>query len=312
MNPYDRMPAARPPIHTQPAPYPGLSAAPSYTRWGLGVYPSGSLPFGAPPSRLRSQEWLRDSAVHLYQQQPLTFVLVHGSWADASFWDGTAASLRRMGHTVHVPEYPGHGADPNRNVTHSMISTAVADYIVAHNLRDIVLAGHSFGGTVIQKAAELVPDRVKRIVFQNAFVLLDGQSLADAFPPEALELFKQLRESSGDNTIMLPFPFFRDVFVNLADLETAKRIYAGVKPEPAGPLFEKLDLKKFYSLTIPKSYVNLLEDNVLPQTDEYSWHPHLSGRLGVFRLIQGHGDHMTTARIHPGVLAKLLVEAGRD
>ncbi|WP_307546301.1 MULTISPECIES: alpha/beta fold hydrolase [unclassified Paenibacillus] len=51
---------------------------------------------------------------HDYRErvQPLTFVLIHGSWTDASFWSGIAAELRKKGHTVYVPEYPGHGADP--------------------------------------------------------------------------------------------------------------------------------------------------------------------------------------------------------
>ncbi|WP_459500560.1 alpha/beta fold hydrolase [Bacillus sp. C1] len=60
-------------------------------------------------------------------QQQLTFVLVHGSWADAHFWDGVAAVLRRRGHAVYMPEYAGHGKDPNKNVTHAMVTKSVGD-----------------------------------------------------------------------------------------------------------------------------------------------------------------------------------------
>lgn len=137
--------------------------------------------------------------------QPLTFVLVHGAWADASFWDGIAAQLRHMGHNVHAPEYPGHGSDLNKNVTHAMQSQAVADYIIQHQLQDIVLVGHSFGGTVVQKTAELVPERIKRLVFWNAFVLNNGESANDELPPAAQQAFDQVRKASGNNTIMLPF-----------------------------------------------------------------------------------------------------------
>lgn len=246
------------------------------------------------------------------RSEPLTFVLVHGSWADAGFWNGTAAAMRQMGHTVYVPEYPGHGGDPNKNVSHAQMSKAVGDYIAAKQLKDIVLVGHSFGGSVIQKAAELVPDRLKRLVFWDAFVLNDGESLADVLPKEAADFFTQLAAASADNTITLPFPYFRDAFVNTADLPTAQYIYRHSPPEPAAPFMEKLDLKRFYALQVPKSYLYLTEDNVLPQFDNTGWHPHFSSRLGQFRLIKGHGDHMTPAYVQPAKLAQLLVQAGRD
>ncbi|WP_371264870.1 alpha/beta fold hydrolase [Paenibacillus sp. BC26] len=246
------------------------------------------------------------------REQPLTFVLVHGSWADASFWNGVAVMLRRMGHRVYTPEYPGHGSDPNKNVTHAMITKAVADFIIANNLRDIVLVGHSFGGSVVQKTAELVPDRIKRLVFMDGFVLGDGQSVVDQFPLPVQQVFEQLRQTSKDDSLVLPFPVFREQFVNLADIKLAQQLYSEAKPEPAKPAFEKLDLKKFYSLTIPRSYLYLTEDNLLPQGEGYGWHPHMSSRLGVFRLIRSHGDHMTYFRTQPGLLAQKLYEASRD
>ncbi|MNB90264.1 Pyrethroid hydrolase [compost metagenome] len=248
----------------------------------------------------------------LPHQQRLTFVLVHGSWADAHFWDGVAAALRSKGHTVYTPEYAGHGKDPNKDVTHAMITKSVVDYITKLNLHDIVLVGHSFGGSVIQKVAEQVPDRIRRLVFWDAFVLKDGESVADELPPQTRQGFEQLRAVSGDDTIMLPFPLFRDLFVNTATLEVAKRMYAGVAPEPAKPLFEKLDLKAFYALTTPRSYVYFYQDNVLPQGEGFGWNPHMSTRLGQFRLIVGDGDHMTDTITRPAMLAQKIYEAGRD
>lgn len=243
----------------------------------------------------------------------LTFVLVHGSWADASFWDGIAYELRKMGHIVYAPEYPGHGTDPNKNVTHAMISQSVANFIIEQNLHNIILVGHSFGGSVIQKVAEIVPDRIRRLVFLDAFVLNDGESLSDELPPPVLAVFQQLAQNSKDNTIMLPFSLYRENFANLASHELALQMYNMISPEPALPLLEKLDLKKFYSLNMPKSYIFLTEDNVLPQyNSEYGWHPHMSSRLGLFRYIQGTGDHMSTAKTHPAMLAQKIYEAGRD
>ncbi|MGY3190517.1 alpha/beta hydrolase [Lysinibacillus sp. TE18511] len=252
-----------------------------------------------------------DERHSLPSQQRLTFVLVHGSWADAQFWDGVAAELRSRGHVVYTPEYVGHGKDPNKKVTHAMITKSVVDFITKWNLRNFVLVGHSFGGTVIQKVAEQVPGRIKRLVFWDAFVLKDGESVAE-FPPQMRQGFEQLRASSTDDTIMLPFPLFRDSFVNTATFEEAKWMYEGVTPEPAKPLFEKLDLKAFYSLSTPKSYVYFYQDNALPQGEGYGWHPNMSRRLGQFRLIVGDGDHFTDTRTRPAMVAQKLYEAGRD
>jgi pimeloyl-ACP methyl ester carboxylesterase len=87
------------------------------------------------------------------------FVLIHGSWADASLWSGIAAELRKKGHTVYVPEYPGHGADPNKAVTHAMMTQSITDYVTSRNLKNIILVGHSFGGSLVQIGAELIPYR---------------------------------------------------------------------------------------------------------------------------------------------------------
>ncbi|MFC4809935.1 alpha/beta fold hydrolase [Paenibacillus sp. GCM10023250] len=240
----------------------------------------------------------------------LNFVLIHGAWGDVSQFNKVADELRKLGHTVHVPEYPGHGELTDKNVTHEQITAAVIDYIKEKELNHIVLLGHSFGGTVVATAAQHIPDRIDRIVFANAFVPLDGQSVSDQLPPPAQEAFKQLADASGNNTIMLPFPLFRDAFVNTASLEEAKAMYSRITPEPAGPLFQKLDLKKFYSLQIPKSYINLTEDSVLPHGD-YAWHPNQSSHLGLFRYIEGDGDHFTTFQTEPKRIAEKFVEAGR-
>lgn len=142
-------------------------------------------------------------------------------------------------------------------------------------------------------------------------MLPDGQSVADQFPAPVQQLFSNLLQASGNNTIMLPFPLFRDVFVNTATLEQAQALYQKAIPEPAGPAYEKLDLKKFYSLDLPKSYLYLTEDTVLPQGAS-GWHPGQSSRLGTFRYIEGRGDHMTTVHTEPAAVAAKIVQAGRE
>jgi len=212
-----------------------------------------------------------------------TFVLVHGSWHDGSAWKAVIDQLEAKGHHAFAPTIAGHGKGVNKNVNHAQCTQSIVDYIVSKDLTDIVLLGHSFGGTIIAKVAEAVSDRIKRLIFFNAFVLSDGESLTDNIPLDSQALFDKLTRESDDNTMMLPFEVWREAFLNDADLDLARSSYAQLSFEPYQPFLDKLDLKQFYSLSIPKSYLYCTEDTALPQS-EWGWHPRMSSRLGAISV----------------------------
>lgn len=241
----------------------------------------------------------------------MNIVLVHGSWHTGELWGPVADSLRAAGHTVHTPTVAGHGQHVPKAVNHAQCSQSIVDYIVNHQLNDIVLLGHSYGGTIISKVVEEIPERVRRLIYWNAFVLHDGESLLDNVPPHYAGLFHQLAAASGDHTVTLPFPIWREAFINDADLKTAQDTYAQLSSEPFQPFVDKLDLKKFWALQTPRSYINCTEDIALPPGPEFGWHPRMSNRLGLYRLVQIAGSHevMFTA---PTRLAHAIIEAGRD
>lgn len=81
-------------------------------------------------------------------------------------------------------------------------------------------------------------------------------------------------------------------------------------PEPYRLFTDKLDLKKFYSLEIPRSYLNCTEDIALPP-GEWGWHPRMFLRLGICRLVQMPGSHEALFT-NPALLAEKIIEAGRD
>jgi len=239
------------------------------------------------------------------------FVLIHGSWHNGSAWDAVIERLASKGHKAVAPTMAGHGKNAQRKgITHVDCTKSITDFIVSNDLRDFVLVGHSFAGTVISKVAEQIPERIRRLVFWNAFVLKDGNCLNDEVPPHYQQLFGELVKQSDDNSVMAPFPIWREAFINDADLELAKSTYALLAPEPYQPFMDKLDLKRFYSLDIPRSYLNCTEDIALPP-GEWGWHPRMSSRLGLYRLVQMPGSHETIFT-NPAGLADKIVEAGRD
>lgn len=132
-----------------------------------------------------------------------TFVLVHGAWHGGWCWERVARLLRRQGHEVFAPTLTGlcetsHLASPAIN-----LDTHIADVvneIMWKELDDIVLVGHSYGGMVVTGVAEQAADRVASIVYLDAFLPNDGQSLYD--------IVGGAHPSSGGIVAPLPAEFF--------------------------------------------------------------------------------------------------------
>jgi pimeloyl-ACP methyl ester carboxylesterase len=239
-----------------------------------------------------------------------TFVLVHGAHHDGSAWLPVIARLRQRGHTAYGPTVAGHGRGAAADVSHAESSQSVVDFIADTGLTDIVLVGHSYGGTIIAKVVEAIPHCVRRLVFFSAFVLNDGECMLEAFPPDMREMLTRLAAESADNTVTLPFDVWREVFINDGDLELARSAYDQLSPQPYQQLVEPLDFKKFYALSTPRSYLVATEDTVMPP-GEWGWHPRMSSRLGRYRLVQMPGSHEVLFT-DPTALADKIIEAGRD
>lgn len=101
-----------------------------------------------------------------------TFVLIHGTWHGGWAWDCVIQHLLRKGHRAHAPTLSGHGPGATRRgIAHQDCVESVVAHIRKHELRRISLVGHSFGGTIVQKVAETLPDRIARLVFLDALIL---------------------------------------------------------------------------------------------------------------------------------------------
>ena len=240
----------------------------------------------------------------------LNFALIHGSWRTGANWTPVVGHLHQAGHQAFAPTVLGHGEGVEKRVNHVQQVDDLVNQLIQRNLHDIVLVGHSSAGTLIARLAEELPDRIRRLVFWNAFVLQRGNCLLDEVPPHLRALFEGQVAASSDGSIMLPYPIWREAFINDADEAFAKSSYDSLSTEPYQPHMDKLDLERFYATQIPKSYLNATEDHALPQ-GAWGWHPRMSSRLGLFRLVQMPGSHEVIFT-NPGGLAAKLIEAGRD
>ena len=178
-----------------------------------------------------------------------TFVLIHGTWHGGWAWNAVARELSRSGHYPHAPTMAGHGPNTHRaGITHKDCVDSVSAYIRHHELKDLILLGHSFGGSVVQKVAEQLSDCIRSVVFLDALILADGQCVFDNLPPEYVAAFNDLASSSANNTMLIPWEIWRDNFMQDAPESVARSIWEQLTPEPNQVNLDKIDLKRFYSL----------------------------------------------------------------
>jgi pimeloyl-ACP methyl ester carboxylesterase len=237
-------------------------------------------------------------------------VLVHGAWHTGGELAAVAAALAANGHETFTPTIRGNRPGDSKRIGLAEAIQSIVDYLVDSHLTDIVLVGHSYGGMIITGVTDSVPERIRRLVYWNAFVPNHGESVGDMLPPQHVGLFAANAAERGDGSVVLPFEVWREAFINDADLDTAERAYRVLNPHPFKTLTDKISLKTNPSeMIVAKSYVNCTEDISLPH--HCPWHPRLSQKLGLFRLIQVSGSHELCFS-NPDRLAQAIMQAGRD
>jgi len=129
-----------------------------------------------------------------------TVVLVHGALQTSATWDLVVPGLRRAGHSVYTPELSGMGPRGGPMTAGIDLDTHIADivrFLETHDLRQVVLAGHSYAGMVITGVAARVPSRLAHLVYVDAFAPEKGRAAIDFMPQPIRDLFQSLVAPDG-------------------------------------------------------------------------------------------------------------------
>lgn len=127
------------------------------------------------------------------QGQPLsgrTILVAHGAWSAGWSWKKMHPLMSAAGHRFIVPTYTGLGERAHLATPEVSLETHIQDLlgvIKYEQLADFVLVAHSYGGMVATGLADRVPELIRRIIYVDAFVPRDGQSLLDLIPAETRE-----------------------------------------------------------------------------------------------------------------------------
>ncbi|HEV3331226.1 MAG TPA: alpha/beta hydrolase [Bryobacteraceae bacterium] len=138
-----------------------------------------------------------------------TYVLVHGAWHGSWCWKRVRKALQARGHEVFTPTLTGIAERSHLLSPPVDLETHVADVINLirwEELSDVVLCGHSYGGCVISGVADRIPDRIASLVYLDAFVLENGQSLHDTLPAAMNQAQIEGARQVGDGWKVPPIP----------------------------------------------------------------------------------------------------------
>lgn len=214
-----------------------------------------------------------------------TFVLVHGAWAGGWVFRDFGRLLRERGAEVYRPTLTGLGDRRHLSSPAIDLDTHVRDVVnllLFEELTDVVLVGHSYGGMVISGVVEEAPERIRHLVYLDAAVPFDGESLADLLP-SILDSRRGDFLVPGWATPAAPYP--KDV------------------PQSLRTVTQPVELAGTVGRGIPATYVLTREAEGVE--DAFDWAAGRARDLGwpVHEMVTGHLPH----RSRPTETAELLM-----
>jgi pimeloyl-ACP methyl ester carboxylesterase len=160
---------------------------------------------------------------------PLTIVLVHGAFADASGWNGVIERLQQAGVQVTAPPNPLRGV---------ALDSAYIRAVLEQTPGPVLAVGHSYGGAVITNAATGL-ENVVGLVYVAAFAPDEGERLGELLPESrdsvSFDALVPRQYPVGDGTeqaveFSIAFDKFRDAFA--ADLPTEQTVLLAATQRP--------------------------------------------------------------------------------
>ncbi len=204
-----------------------------------------------------------------------TFVIVHGAWAGGWEHKKLAERLQADGNIVYRATLTGQGershlASPNVDL--SLHIQDVVNLIEWEDLHDVVLVGHSYGGMVITGVVDRIPERIKHVIYVDAFLPENGESA---------------NSSRGDKAPSLPA---HNGFITLFD--TTGKPVPHIVPQSEKTFTEPIVLKhQDVARKIPTTYILTVDPGKKPEQDAFFRYYERAKARGWTSLVM-EGDHI--------------------
>ena len=209
------------------------------------------------------------------ENDSLTVVFVHGSWGGGWDYKDMQRRLEAQGAVVYRPTLTGLGERQHLNGPDVNLDTHITDIenvIVVEDLENIVLVGHSYGGMVISGVADRIPERISHLVYADAFVPENGESVMDLLPEQQRVWLREHAHSKG----------------NTWDIEPYWPDWGKDVPHPLATYEQPIVLTNKAREKLPTTYILTTEPG--KTRDDFDLHA-LRARKQGWRVIQLQTDH---------------------
>ncbi|WP_206431640.1 alpha/beta fold hydrolase [Deinococcus psychrotolerans] len=191
--------------------------------------------------------------------EPLTAVLVHGAFTDASSWAAVTDRLQSAGAAVWVP------ANPLRGLNRDGESIA---RLVRQIAGPVLLVGHAYGGAVITHAGSRAGN-VRGLVFVASYGLERGQSIAGSAATWLTSLEWATDAADGAAELLIPLARFGDMFAADLSLHRQDVLAVSQRPIAAAAFTEVLGLAPAWK-SLPSWFLITTEDRMIPPAAQWT------------------------------------------
>lgn len=179
------------------------------------------------------------------------FLFVHGAWGGGWEYQKLDSILTAQGNVVIRPTLTGVGERNHLFNSRVNLTTHINDIVNViefENLYNIILVGHSYGGMVISGVAERIPEHIKQLIYLDAFVPENGESV------------QSIQGSVWDITIkplikegLIGYPFGQIKLKKSRDV-----------PQPLGSFTEPINIENPLVSRIQTSFILMIKDGKAP------------------------------------------------
>ncbi len=234
---------------------------------------------------------LAEAQVDEAKKKPV-YVIVHGAWGGSWAFRKVDSLMTVQGSIVYRPSLTGQGervhlASPDINLSTHIQD--VVNMILFEDLREIILVGHSYGGMVITGVADKVPERIRRLVYLDAILPNDGESVMGIMDPQGTGLKNMIQ---GD--YLVP-PWVKD------DQKPPKDV-----PHPLKTFTEPIVIRNEKVKKIPSTYILTVDRGKKASEDNFASAAARAKERG-WKVLEMSADHNPQWSA-VGPLVKLLQE----
>src|SRR5262249_4855925 len=156
----------------------------------------------------------------------------------------------------------------SKSIDLDVFVTDIANVIRYEDLNDVVLVGHSFGGNSISGVADVMRDRIRQLIYLDAVILENGQSVFSQLPKDVVEArTKAAQETSGGLSIPAPPP----AAFGITDAVQTQFVQSRFTPHPFNTFVSPLKLANKVGNGLPTTYIICADPIYKPLEASRNW-----------------------------------------